>query len=112
MKLRNVIFYVRDIEIAKEFYQNLGMEIGQDFGDFVSFSLDQGDVWFSIMESDTEEKEPGKQICTLSVENIDEYYKKIVEQEIKVVTELFEAPYGKTFEIKDIDGNQIEFMEE
>lgn len=111
MKLRNVIFYVKGIEAAKDFYKSLGFEIKQDFGKFVSYDVEIEKQYFSIMESDDVKKVPGKQVCTFWADDIDRLYKSIRNSTIKVDTELYEAPFGKTFAIRDIDGNKIEFVQ-
>lgn len=111
MKLRNVIFYVRDIDKSKDFYKRLGFEITQDFGKFVSYNTGVENLYFSIMEPDGPKKVPGNQVCTFWIEDIKDFYKKIKKVSVEIDTKLYEAPFGETFAIRDIDGNKIEFVQ-
>lgn len=111
MRLRNVIFYVKDIKKSKDFYKKLGFKIVRDFGKFISYDTGVEDLYFSIMESDSQEKSPGKQVCAFWADDIEAFYQKIDDLKIKIATELHEATFGKTFAIRDPDGNKIEFVE-
>ena len=112
MKLRNIIFYVKDINSSVEFYKQLGFRIAQDFGKFVSFSTENERIFFSIMESDDSEKVPGKQVCAFWCKNINNLYDKFKKLNLKIATELYKTSFGETFAIRDLDGNKIEFVEE
>ncbi|MBU1110740.1 VOC family protein [Patescibacteria group bacterium] len=111
MKLRNVIFYVRDIEAARDFYRQLGFKEVQNFGKFISYDVGREDMWFSIMESDDPCMVPGKQVCVFWAKNIQYLYKKVLELDIAVDTKLYKADFGETFAIRDPDGNKIEFVQ-
>lgn len=112
MKLRNVIFYVNDISASVVFYTKLGFELVENFGNFVSFSTDDKNTHFSLMEDKTDlSKVPGKQVCVFYSEDIDNLYKKYIELKVGIATELYDAPFGKTFSIRDMDGNKVEFVQ-
>jgi catechol 2,3-dioxygenase-like lactoylglutathione lyase family enzyme len=111
MKLRDVVFYVGNIEKAKDFYQKLGFEVERDFGKFVSFKTEDANTWFSINLADESTKVPGKQTCIFWSENIEEDYKRLKVLGMNIAKELYEAPFGKTFSFRDIDGNKIEIVE-
>lgn len=111
MKLRNVIFYVKDIEKAKAFYKKIGFEIDQGSDSFVSYKTDTENIWFSINSRLSPSRVPGRQTCCFWVNNVDEHYKKMKTLKVKIHTEPFDAPFGRVFIINDIDGNKIEFIE-
>ena len=112
MKLRNIIFYVSNIATVVEFYKKLGFDIAEDFGNFVSFATDDKHINFSLMEDKTDPtKVPGKQVCVFYSEDIETLYEKVKELNIAIATELYKAPFGKTFAIRDPDGNKIEFVQ-
>jgi len=111
MKLRNVIFYVKDIGQSKDFYKKLDFNIVQDFGKFISYDAGYENLYFSIMESDDPVKIPGKQVCVFGTEAITKLSEKFKEIGIPFDTELYDASFGKTFSVRDIDGNKIEFVQ-
>ena len=112
MKLRNVIFYVSSMGIAVEFYKKLGFELAEDFGNFISFTTDDSHIHFSLMEDKTDTtKIPGKQVCVFYSDGIEGLYKKVKYLKINIATELYEAPFGKTFAIRNPDDNKIEFVQ-
>ncbi len=111
MKLRNAIFYVKDINQAKAFYEKLGFKVSDDFGKFVSYETEQNDPRFSIMESDSPDKVPGKQVCVFWADDIETFCEKMKSLGVAVATELYDSPFGKSFAIRDIDGNKIEFVQ-
>lgn len=111
MKLRNVIFYVQDIEKSKEFYQKIGFKLNQDFGKFVSFETGVNNLYFSLNSSLGKDRIPGKQVCAFWVDDIDVFYKKMKKLRVTINEEVYEASFGRTFSIQDIDGNKIEFVE-
>lgn len=110
MKLRNSIFYVKDIKKSKRFYKKIGFEIAQDFGKFVSYKTSDPEVYFSIMESDGEDKVPGKQSCSVWTSTIEDDFKFFKGKGVEFAEELQEFSFGKGFHIRDIDGNKIEFV--
>ena len=112
MRLRNVIFYVSNISASVEFYHKLGFELAEDFGNFVSFATDDKHIHFSLMEDKKDPtKVPGKQVCVFYSDDVENLYEKAKELGINMATELYKAPFGKTFAIRDIDGNKIEFVQ-
>ena len=111
MQLRNVIFYVNDIKSAKSFYENIGFEMLEDFGQFISYRTDAEGIYFSIMQPDDETKVPGKQVCTFWTDDIKILFQQMLESDVEIATELSEEPFGETFAIRDPDGNKIEFVE-
>ncbi len=111
MKLRNVIFYVKDLEKSKDFYHKLGFEMTQDFGSFISYKTDDDEIYFSLNSTLTEDRVPGRQVCVFWTEDIEAGFEKMKELGVEFVEELYEAPFGRTFSIRDIDGNKIEYVE-
>ncbi len=111
MKLRNAILYTNDIHVSKNFYLELGFEIQEDFGKFISFKTDDDGVTFAINLADEPTKVPGKQTIIFTVSNIREHFKLIQEMRITIHKELYKAPFGWTFSFRDPDGNKIEYVE-
>lgn len=111
MKIRDVVFYVNDINQSKDFYIRLGFEIEKEFGKFVSFKTADENIWFSINLADDPSKYPGKQTCVFWSEDIKNDFERIKKFGAKFVKELYQTPYGFTFSFRDIDGNKIEFVE-
>lgn len=104
MKLRNVIFYVKDINKSKDFYKSLSFKISQDFGKFVSFATEIENLYFSIMEVDSPDKIPGNQVCVFWAEDIKVLCQKLRDLGVFIETELYEAPFGLMFAIRDLMG--------
>jgi catechol 2,3-dioxygenase-like lactoylglutathione lyase family enzyme len=113
MKIRNVIFYVKDIDLSKKFYEKLGFKLVEDFGKFISFETSDNQTFFSLMQPDVDDsiKVPGKQVCAISVVDIDEEWKKVKKLGLVIAKELIEESFGRTFAIRDLDGNKIEYIE-
>jgi len=111
MKIRDVVFYTHDINKAKKFYQQLGFEIANDFGKFVSFKTEDENVWFSLNVADDDTKDPGKQTCIFWSEDITGDYERLNDLGVKFVKKLYKAPFGQTFSFRDPDGNKIEMVE-
>lgn len=111
MELRSVIFYVKNIGQSKVFYEKLGFNVLQDFGKFISYDAGYKNLYFSIMEADDSFKEPGKQVCVFWTKDINALFGKVKNSNITIDTQLYKAPYGETFSIRDIDGNKIEFVQ-
>jgi len=111
MKLRNVIFYVKNLKKSHKFYENLGFQLSKNYGKFISYKTDTDNTFFSIMETDDIKKEPGKQVCTFWTSNIGGLFQKCKLLGIAIDTDLTKTDFGLMFAIKDIDGNKIEFVE-
>lgn len=111
MRLRNVIFYVKDINKSKRYYSKLGFKISQAFGNFISYDAGIEGLYFSLMESNVVKNEPGKQVCVFWINDIEEFYKKVNKLSLFIDTKLYKATFGQTFAIRDLDGNKIEFVE-
>jgi len=113
MKLRNAIFYVKDIEKSKDFYKSIGFEVEKDFGKFISFKGNSLGGSLAIAIADGPEKLPGKQVASFIVEGIDDLYAEISKRDsIEIVQKLTTVNYGKVFFFRDIDGNKIEYVQE
>ena len=111
MKISNVIFYVRDIVKSKEFYKLLGFNT-DNTSKFINYNTNTPGTYFSLMEANDPIKEPGKQVCVFYSSDIDNLYNKLKVANVTFSKELYIAPFGKTFSIRDLDGNKIEFVEQ
>ena len=112
MRVINAIFYVSDIFKSIEFYEKLGFKISKNMDKQIDFKMDEQSAVFSIIDGDSARKEPGKQVCRLGVPNIGGLYEKYKLLGIPLVMDLTDKPYGRTFAIKDIDGNRLEFVQD
>ena len=116
------VFFVKDIEISKEFYQNvLGQKIMMDHGENVLFegglSLWNGDYALETIGLKNTEKTPlGRQNSEIYFESgdLDKLYEKIKKEKEKIefIHKIKEQPWGqRAFRIYDPDGHIVEFGE-
>ncbi|MBN1618162.1 VOC family protein [Candidatus Dojkabacteria bacterium] len=115
MKLRSVVFYVSNIEISKRFYLKLGFEINRDDGKYIELITDnkcKSGPFLDLSESNSQQKQPGKQICCIDTKEIDKLFRKYSTISVRISSKLIEKTWGKTFSIKDPDGNTIEFIQQ
>lgn len=109
-KLEAPILYVSDVRKAVLFYVNhLGFTVSDDAGDFVMLSL--GDSKIALNKADAEGKVAGHQTIILVSDSIVEDYEAISSAEVRVELPLCDPGYGRTFIIRDRDGNKIEIIE-
>lgn len=111
MNLRSIIFYVSDIDKSKEFYQKLGFEVDQEFGNYVSYKSSSPKISFAINLADDDTKVPGKQVCSVYSHDMKNDLKLLEEASIEVF-DYKETSFGKTFHIRDLDGNKINYVQE
>ncbi|SFJ19087.1 VOC family protein [Thermoflavimicrobium dichotomicum] len=75
---------------------------------YAHFEIDQGAI-FSIMEH---EKVPSNGRFNFYVSDVDSLWEKIKDK-VEIVEELFDTPYGsRKFTIRDLDGNELGFVQE
>ena len=111
MKLRNVIFYVSDIDRAKQFYEKLGFNIADDQHTFVSLKTDDENIFLSLNSNITEFNVPGKQVCAFYASDIEHLYAEMQKVAIPMFTSLQTFEWGRCFIVQDPDGNKLEFVE-
>ncbi|MBW2737285.1 MAG: VOC family protein [Deltaproteobacteria bacterium] len=109
-RLEAPILYVSDVRKAVEFYVKFfGFAVLDDDGDFVMMSL--GDSKVALNKADAEDKVAGHQTIILASDSIDEDYEAISSVDVHVDLTLCDPGYGRTFIIRDRDGNKIEVIE-
>ena len=112
-KLTHVRANVKDLEKAKEWYiTHLGFSVAASWPpekpNYIHFDS-EGGATFAIMES---EEYPSHGRFNFDVSDVDLLWEKL-KTKVEIVEELFSTPYGtKKFTIKDLDGNELGFVEE
>ena len=115
-ELNSILLYVQDISASKEFYEKLGFEISEYddagfnalLGNFAIQCYDQEQVEF---KKDFEGVEKGAGVFfSILVENIDDYYKQLIENGITPSSEPRDWEWGnREFVAKDPDGYRYVF---
>lgn len=117
-RLDSLFLYVTNTHKTAEFYRKLGFEIDKEEKDFTLVRLndfeihchDKTEVNFRN-ESNIEPKGAGVYIY-VDVENIDEYYKSLMEKGLKPSSEPRDWTWGnREFVIRDPDGYKLVFYE-
>lgn len=117
MKHVDTIVLVKDIKVSKDFYVNImGLEILYDWSNMLIFK-----ERFSIHQADKLMPEQelknlihmGKQgfqntVIYFETENIEDEYKRLLEQGVKIIHGIIELPWQKIFRIYDPDNHIIE----
>ncbi|HET7628562.1 MAG TPA: VOC family protein [Bacillales bacterium] len=112
-KLLHVRVNVSDLGQARKWYeQMLGFEVTGSWPpenpNYVHFDMDAG-ARFSIMEH---EDVPTLGRSNFSVADVDALWEKL-RNKVEIVEPLFTTPYGsRKFTIKDLDGNELGFVQE
>lgn len=106
---------VSNLEASKIFYtQKLGFEIGDTNPQTCVFKYNQGQASFAIRTpfEPIEGKELGIGVALwFSVnENVDELREKFIANGITTAGPIIETPFGRTFQVKDIDGYKLTFL--
>ena len=116
---RSCVLLVEDVEKSKHFYKSiLGQKIVMDFGRNVGFEGGLA-IWdrYYALNLIFHEKAQGIKVGAnnveiyLETENLDELYKRLVE-EVRVIHSIQEHSWGqRAFRIYDPDNNILEFAE-
>ncbi len=120
MKMKSVagmVFYAKDIEKTAAFYDALGFTFVKRDPDHISIRLnwfwmdfhsqDKEDKPEFIKEATAEHKGAGEYLY-ISVDDVDEFYKGLVEKGLKPSTEPRDWPWGnREFVIRDPDGYKL-----
>lgn len=124
MKLKSVsgfVCYVKDLEKTAKFYKDLGFLQSARDENHASFRLN----WFSIdfIAQDKEAKEEFKKeanaqnkgagiFINISVENVDAFYKGVINRGLKPSSEPRDWPWGnREFVLRDPDGYKLVFFQ-
>ena len=118
----NVIIFVKNIQISKEFYSNiLGMKILQDYGTIVFFENHlvlhvAGSITKTIFKKDrmASKFKQGRKNMLIYFEtnSIEELFSKIVNSNVRIIHGIEKQTWGqKVFRFYDPDNHMIEFGE-
>ena len=93
-----------DVPRARRFFtEKLGLGTEEDEGDaFSQFTTRDGTLW-GVMQAPPETPEHGVMLY-LRVDDVDEAYATWKSRGVEMVTEPWDAPFGRTFAFKDADG--------
>jgi predicted enzyme related to lactoylglutathione lyase len=96
-----------DVPRARRFFtEQLGLSTEDDEGDvFSQFTTRAGSLW-AIMKRPEHSGGNGVELY-LTVENVDEAYATWKSRGVEMVTEPWDAPFGRTFAFKDADGRVL-----
>ncbi|WP_236978859.1 VOC family protein [Membranihabitans maritimus] len=119
MKL-NAGIITKQLEITKEFYTknlNFGVTFENDFYLLLHTPNKKSELAFLLPNHPSQHPifhKPfnGEGIfLTIELENVDEFYKKIKEKNVKIIVELRDEPWGdRHFAIRDPNGLSIDFV--
>ena len=93
-----------DVPRARRFFtEQLGLSTEDDMGDeFSQFTTRDGTLW-AVMQAPPRTPEHGVALY-LSVDDVDAAYGTWKSRGVEMVTEPWDAPFGRTFAFKDADG--------
>jgi len=116
-RIHSNLYFVKDVGRTGDFYEKLGFEVARSddgarikIGDFTLTFMDEAKVQ---IDKEVGMKPKGLGIFTyVEVENVDEQFKRVVDNEIKPSSEPTSFPWGKReFAVKDPDGFKIVFYQ-
>ena len=105
--LTYTILTTSDLPRARRFFtETLGLTTEDDMGDeFSQFTTRAGSLW-AVMAAPPRTPAPGVDIY-LSVEDVDAAFALWKQRGVEMVTEPWDAPFGRTFAFKDADGRVL-----
>ncbi len=109
MKLLSGIFYTNNLPLIKDFYiNNLELKIDTEDSKFIGFKI--GESFLGIKVKEDAREVPGHQTIILSVNDIEDWYKRLKSNGVKIYKEISNDDWGVNFAILDLDGNKVEFV--
>ncbi|MFN8634103.1 MAG: VOC family protein [Chloroflexota bacterium] len=105
--LTYVIVTTSDVPRARRFFtEQLGLSTEDDMGDvFSQFTTRDGSLW-AIMQASPDAPANGVELY-LKVDDTDEAYAAWKARGVEMVSEPWDAPFGRTFSFKDADGRVL-----
>jgi predicted enzyme related to lactoylglutathione lyase len=96
-----------DVPRARRFFtEKLGLGTEDDMGDdFSQFTTRDGSLW-AMMKAPAHVSANGVELY-LTVDDVDEAYRTWKARGVEMVTEPWDAPFGRTFAFKDADGRVL-----
>lgn len=112
MKLRGFTIFVRNVESASAYYENL-FKISAQRKDKNSCTFIFGEVKYFIHKKDSWEEgmSPNEDHVEFEVEDLDEEIKRLKEQNFKIEIEPKDYYWGKSAYLCDPDGRVIELVQ-
>src|SRR3954470_11203242 len=105
--LTYAIVTTNDVPRARRFFtEKLGLGTEDDMGDeFSQFTTRDGSLW-AVMQAPEGASTPGVELY-LRIEDVDLAYSTWKTRGVEMVTEPWDAPFGRTFAFKDADGRVL-----
>ena len=96
-----------DVPRARRFFsEQLGLGTEEDMGDeFSQFTTRDGTLW-AIMQAPPQAGPNGVELY-LKVDDVDDAYRTWKGRGVEMVTEPWDAPFGRTFAFRDADGRVL-----
>ncbi len=116
-RIHSTLFYANDLNETADFYKQIGFNVERsDDGvriKFDNFRLAFIDENKTPIQNESGLKPKGLGIFTyVEVENVDDYYKSLLEKGIETSSEPNDWPWGKReFVVKDPDGYKLVFFQ-
>ncbi|MEP7285390.1 MAG: VOC family protein [Chloroflexota bacterium] len=115
MNLNFVILYVRDLDKAKTFYTKvLGLTVVEAHSGPTFVTLrSAGDAMIGLQDNATaqfppkHEEHPGSVEVSFAVDDVDATWKHWKENDVELVTDPMDLPFGRYFMAKDPDGHYL-----
>jgi predicted enzyme related to lactoylglutathione lyase len=111
LNLDSAVLYSDDIEKVVPLYRDIlvfKIDYHQE-GRFISFIFPNG-ARLGIKTRREEREIPGHQTVFITVDNIEQEYKRLKREGVEFAKELVENPWGKEFSILDADKNKILYI--
>lgn len=110
ISLDSPIFYISNMDKSIDFYTKyLNFSILERSDSFSV--LIAGDAKISLNLADGRDKVAGNQVVIFVLDDIEKDFDRISKLDVAMECPLKDAGYGKTFIVKDLDGNKLEFIE-
>ncbi|MGE3270093.1 MAG: VOC family protein [Chloroflexota bacterium] len=105
--LTYALVVTEDMPRARQFFsEKLGLTTEDDMGDvFSQFTTRDGTLW-GMVSRESASGAAGIELY-LSVTDVDEAYRTWKSRGVEMVTEPWDAPFGRTFAFKDADGRVL-----
>ena len=105
-----IVMHVNSVSAAIPFYTNiLGMEVQEQGTDWVRFKTGDG-VRLALSQDHAPNPDSTNEVGW-DVADINSLYDDYVAKGVEVVQPITEIPFGRTFIIKDPDGNKLYFLQ-
>jgi len=108
-----ITFHVSDLKKAAKFYEEvLGLETKYEFSSYVGFECGGVEIGLIPKLREREQAAPLSPSVEFLVNDVEKFYKKLKNKNVKFVKELHEEPWGeKQATFTDPDGNILEIVQ-